>query len=530
MMLAVLPASAAADTICVRRSAPVCTPPMETEVQAALTRAQTNPGADTVLIGPGSYATTTEAGFSYVSVDPVTISGAGAGRTVLTSGVTKPESVLRVQVTSGPAALSTSVAGLSAIAGGLPNGRATASVTGTVTDSEFTAQSAENATVYALRIGEGSVARRISAIARGTFAVGIGVPGPAIVVDSNINATVGIEFAPGFPPAIATVQRTRVLTTRIGLDVCNAAVVAEDVAIETVEQGVSDEGSARCGGENSQFTGRNLTIVGEEGTEKGVGLDVSGNVTDPSAVLTDSVLWDLGTSIRAAPLPGRTSTLRLARLAEDTTKRDFTGAGTLFLTDEGGHVGDPRLVAPERGNLHLGPGSPAIDAGAPGPVLVGESPTDLEGNARVLDGNGDGTARRDIGAFEAPALTPAPSPPSSPPPTLTAPLLRPPPRDITPPALTALVLRRGRHPRLDLISSESATLKLTLRGLSRGCRHVSKRCKQHTLVTQAGKVRAGKNRIVLSPRMARLLKRGMSLLVAATDAAGNRSKVKTLRT
>ena len=67
-------------------------------------------------------------------------------------------------------------------------------------------------------------------------------------------------------------------------------------------------------------------------------------------------------------------------------------------------------------------GSPGIDAGAPGALIAGESPFDLGGNPRVLDGDGDGVARRDQGAIEAaakPYTPPVGNPADKTPPSLT---------------------------------------------------------------------------------------------------------------
>jgi hypothetical protein len=75
---------------------------------------------------------------------------------------------------------------------------------------------------------------------------------------------------------------------------------------------------------------------------------------------------------------------------------------------------------------HLLPNSPAIDTGAAGALAAGQSTTDLDGNARLLDGNFDCVARRDKGAYEvtgqsaacpspaAPAVTPTQAPATSP--------------------------------------------------------------------------------------------------------------------
>lgn len=71
--------------------------------------------------------------------------------------------------------------------------------------------------------------------------------------------------------------------------------------------------------------------------------------------------------------------------------------GGAVLPGTGNIEADPLLVNPGMGDVHLGAGSPCIDAGDPALVVVG---ADFERDSRLLDGDLDGTVRIDMGADE----------------------------------------------------------------------------------------------------------------------------------
>jgi hypothetical protein len=109
------------------------------------------------------------------------------------------------------------------------------------------------------------------------------------------------------------------------------------------------------------LTARNLTVVGLGAA----GVRVAGGA---SATLMDSIVWG-------------------------------------FATGSTGAFAAPRSVLPPadpglRPYFSLPSGSPLIDAGDPQPLAATEPQEDAAGQVRAIDGDGDGTARRDIGALE----------------------------------------------------------------------------------------------------------------------------------
>ena len=120
---------------------------------------------------------------------------------------------------------------------------------------------------------------------------------------------------------------------------------------------------------NSNQTYRNNILA-----ENGIGLEVAFEFDPFDAVWTNNLVF--------------------ANAVQFSGTEDSTGTN-------GNLADDPRFEDSTYDDFVLGTGSAAIDAGtATGLALPA---TDFNGSARVQDGNGDGIATVDIGAFEAPA-------------------------------------------------------------------------------------------------------------------------------
>ena len=153
---------------------------------------------------------------------------------------------------------------------------------------------------------------------------------------------------------------------------------------------------------------------------------------------------------------------------------------------------DPLFSA--SGDYSLSAGSPSIDAGDP---LLAEPANDILGALRPFDGNGDGEAVRDQGAYEFGSTGPA--------------------ADTTPPKISKVKYKsakgRKKGASVSLTLSEAAKVKLTFKPVGKPKRKTYRLSKQSKAGASVIKVRKSK------------LKAGKyKLTVSATDAAGNRSK------
>jgi hypothetical protein len=252
---------------------------------------------------------------------------------------------------------------------------------------------------------------------------------------------------------------------------------------------------------DTTVTGDGLTLVGA-GTPDVAGIVAStsnANTRNVDVGLANSLIRGAGNAIGTAAL--NTGTAKVRTSYSDYDASDNVAFGGSIEEDHLTNVGDAQFADPANGDYRLRFGSPLVDKGDPD-VAQG---LDLEGSALVADGNGDGFARRDIGAFELQPAAPQPQPQG----------------DTQAPVITKL---RARQARVSYALSENARVVVKIQR-----RLAGKRARYRTIGKAAGKATQGANRLRLARRIrAKDARPGRyRAVIVATDAAGNHSKPKT---
>lgn len=402
----ILPAGAAATDYCVADAACVAAGGTDlgsdgNAIQAALDAAKAHAnvgGPDRVLVGPGSFSRAIGSGtpgYSY-NGDPVTLQGAGAGKTRLTRDVWSSSTVLAANAGATVRDLSITIPGGSGMHGlGLSNATADG-VTITIANGTLNPTGVD--------VNSGGVFK--NGAAKLSLGTGVSLSPGATITDSTFGGLFAAQA--GGAGAGITISRCRIFAGVHGILSYYASLTIEDSLIDLGGGGGTAVQSVANLNGNATATLRHLTIVHGAAAAKGVSIQANAGKTS-TATLDDSVIDGVGHPLDlegdgAASAVSLTARYSLAPTA-GLVKTNTNGAPLPALTIGDAIAGPPQFVD-AAADWHLRADSPLVDAGTPGALGAGESTTDLDGLARLVDG------RRDVGAFE--FQPPPPAPPAGP--------------------------------------------------------------------------------------------------------------------
>ena len=461
---------------------------------------------DRVFLGAATYTAPSATGFYYSeSGSPVEIVGRGRGQTVLTAP-SAASFVLRLVGGAGSSVNDLTIRLPQTAAAGL-KGLSTSGIGRRIDVIEVPTQAN---TRYGVELVNGAMLEDSSvALGSGQDTVGVLLEsGGGIVRGSAVSAKVAVHSEYG-----GTIERSRLTGAEGGVMAYRDTTAIRSSLIRfTATPGVGIGGLTRKGSLTT-VTANGVTIVGP-GTPTTFGVGASTGVLTGSPVevgLTNSIIRGAASPLFASA-DVSTAKVTASHSDYDPSGNVMGGRGGNEAIVEAhiSNVGDAGFVDAAAGDYSLLAASPLIDTGDP----ITPQGLDLDGSALVADGNGDGVARRDLGAFELAA--PTPPAPAEAPPTLPA-------ADHEPPLVTGFraapalfAVRRGTRFRYTL--SEPARVTLTIQRRLAGGRH-----------RLVGRLRrnatSGRNSTRFTGKIrTRALQLGRyRVLAGATDAAGNRS-------
>ena len=394
--------SAAEQTFCV--ADPNCSGTPEVSVADALAAAQAN-GAerDRIEVGPGTFPASGSLADSLTN--PVLIEGAGEGVTTLTRPAAMNALVL---------SLSNAQSSVSDLIVQIPAGQAGMSgivlANGASAERVFVVSSPALADATGVVVGNGSSLRES----------GVGLPNAAAAANDGVVAMQDAVVESGFVVATrgvlirrsGTLVRGEQIIAGIGVELVgptgsDVTATVDNTQVTSTEPPSPADAAIKATGPDAShsvtLSARHLTLIGPGG---GNGFWASGQSSsfNPTATLNvlDSVVRGYAADLRGSAGPMGTASLSIDNSAFDFTKLTTnTNQATINPGPNNLNMSgfDPRLID-VRGAMRPAFDSPLVDHGVPGGLLSTESPFDLALLGRLVDGNGDGTARRDMGAFE----------------------------------------------------------------------------------------------------------------------------------
>ena len=443
--------------------------------------------ADTVFIGPGTY--TSPGSWRVLGKDALEIRGSGRGKTVLTSSASQNIYVLNawdlglqdVRVRDLDVAIPSSFPD--------DNGPGAGAyfAAGRVERVRVTSANPGSAGIY---LGTGGTLGDVAVDAPGATAVM--VTGLATIEDSTIRGRDGVRNTgpvySGFSIRRSTIEAG--IAAKGGYGVLNENATADvrdtvvrlDAGATGVLGGVYTQAHS---GKDATTTLDHMTLVSDAASATTIGVvteSAAFQAGNAGSLLRNSIVRGYGTSGKRIAGSGPNDGSAGVTWNRVLAKPHEAGVGNGKTAAEHVVDADPQF---EPGTSRPGVGSPAVDAGDPGFAAAGP---DRSGAPRVADGNGDGSAVTDLGAFERPAAAPAPA--AAAPESST-------PRADAPPRLLPLPLAATfAKPRAAKVLRSGRTF-LVRTGDAVACRAGGPPCTV-TLVARSGRRVAGRARLTVA--------------------------------
>jgi hypothetical protein len=375
-VLAAAPAQAALGTVCV---GPVPAGTACSTTRASISQAISDPNlasGDVIRVGSGTYTDG-----PYVLPAGVSLRGSGAGVSAAATKLTLLAGAqtyvtnnggtvadLRVDVSTGNGAT-----GIATTGGTLDNVVVVAQGATNVNGLQSQGAQVHDATVSVLG-GSGNTAIR-------------SLGGNLLYSDSTWSGgAVGYRLVSGTDH----VSRVTVKLADTAISVEGGTLNIDDSVIDlgtTGQTGLQAKPSGTADTATANVT--HLTVVGGNGSSRGVAADAAGAGTlTANITLTNSIVRGPTTSLVRSAGAGHTANFTVSR-------SDYQSTSPTAPTDGGGNLNvDPAFINAATGDYHLRATSPVVDKGSLGTSL------DRDGKARSFDGDKDGTAVPDMGAYE----------------------------------------------------------------------------------------------------------------------------------
>jgi hypothetical protein len=504
-----LPSAASAADYCVDTA---CAGTNVNSIEQAFEFADDDSALDRIYLGPSVYTAQNSWGFTY-NGSPIEIIGAGRGKTILTA----PPSSSRIL--SMAAVKGTSIHDL------------------TIRIPEWASQpmiglesvndvKRVNVTEDPKQLKAHTGAHIWGGATLEDSSVDMGGDGPGVVFyagggavrDSVIRGKVGIETVYGG----VSIERSRVLAYDVGVQADRDVITISDSLIHLM--GYSNVGTG-IRADTQSGSGTNVTVKADGVTISTPSFSNYGGVSastfdapglSAEVDLTNSVVRGAPTALSAYAFGMGGATVKAAYSDYDPAENKHLGGSAHIDESNVSNVGDAGFADAANGDFHLLPGSKLLDQGDP----ATPQNLDLDRNPLVADGDADGSARRDMGAYELQPPAPAAGEPGGEQPGGGEPGGGQPAPDTVAPVIRGIRMTR-KGVRYSL--SETARIGLTIKRAD-GRRY-------RTVARLARNGAAGRNALRFSRRLSRrTLRPGRyRAVIRATDAAGNRSAARTIK-